>query len=370
MLTAEKPIINPNPVDIKDSKYTNLKSGIAFDVKNHKDINLDKLSKEQGETQAPKENFIRKALNNSIINKVLSLGNLLAVLTDRIPSPDFLKNFTDKVSFNSTRLVMLSRYLDSARAAFQKKRIVESLGRIMGVIALPLVKLNDLSLASGLAEFIPQLDLALEGKIKEKNDLKKNNLEGNEDSAQKSEETVWHNANIWLNSLIEAYKEIVEGGLGKNRKIFPDFNLSQIKKMFTNSLKIIAGDEPEEIENKDQGHTLVFAGTLTFLGSFLGLMFARKSRDLANKVFGSIRSLGAIIADYTLLMHPDKNMNKAGLVTTLVTLVDGIQRFLPEKYINTANHLNLINSTFSSQIISNRSHEKNANNITVYHDDN
>ena len=38
----------------------------------------------------------------------------------------------------------------------------------MGIVALPLVKLNDLTLASGLGEFIPQLDLALEGKIKEK----------------------------------------------------------------------------------------------------------------------------------------------------------------------------------------------------------
>ena len=98
-------------------------------------------------------------------------------------------------------------------------------------------------------------------------------------------------------------------------------------------------------------------------------MLGRQSRDLANKIFGTIRSIGGIIADYTLLMHPDKNMKKAGVVTTLGTVVDSVQRFLPDKYINTINHLNLINSTLGSQIISNRSHEKNANNVTVYSDD-
>ena len=32
--------------------------------------------------------------------------------------------------------------------------------------------------------------------------------------------------------------------------------MGQLKKMFTNSVKIATGGEPEEIENKDQGHTL------------------------------------------------------------------------------------------------------------------
>ncbi len=388
MLVAEEPCIPHDPAKKQDFNGENLIKESAFDTAdNIDDIHLiDKLSKappfeeydnersinlnlaeEKGEAKANQENFIQKSLKHPIINKLLSLGDGLSALTDHIQTPDLLKDIIDKASFNSTRMIMVSRYLDSARAAFKKKRIVESLGRIMGVVALPLVKLNDLTLASGLGEFIPQLDLALEGKIKEKNELK--NLELGEEITTKTEETIWDNAQTWVNSLIEAYKEIFEGGFGDNRKVFPDLNFRQIKKMFSNSLKIMAGGEPDKIENKDQGHTLVFAGTLTFLGSFLGVLFARKSRDLANKIFGSIRSLGGIIADYTLLMHPDKNMKKAGVVTTLGTVIDSIQRFLPEKYINTINHLNLISSTIGSQIISNRSHEKNADNVIVYSDD-
>jgi hypothetical protein len=225
---------------------------------------------------------------------------------------------------------MIARYLETAMEAFNQNRVVESVGRLMGVAALPLVKLNDLTLASGLGEFIPQLDLALEGKVQQKKSLRL--------SAQP--ETKFENLKIWFSSLGEAYKEIFSGGLGENRKLFPT--------------------------DKDEGHTLVMAGTLTFLGAALGMLFGTKSRDLANKVFGSIRSLGGLVADYTLLTHPDSNMRKTGVVTTIGSMVDGIQRFLPENTLNTINHLNLLNTMLANQFLTDRTHNKSENHIKVY----
>jgi hypothetical protein len=108
------------------------------------------------------------------------------------------------------------------------------------------------------------------------------------------------------------------------------------------------------------------AGTLTFLGSALGMLFGTKSRDLANKVFGSIRSLGGLVADYTLLTHPDSNMRKTGVVTTIGSMVDGIQRFLPENTLNTINHLNLLNTMLANQFLTDRTHNKSENHIKVY----
>ena len=153
-------------------------------------------------------------------------------------------------------------------------------------------------------------------------------------------ETKFENLKIWFSSLGEAYKEIFLGGLGKDRKLFPN--------------------------TKDEGHTLVMAGTLTFFGASLGMLFGSKSRDLANKIFGSVRSLGGIVADYTLLTHPDSNMRKTGIVTTVGSVVDAVQRFLPERFLNTVNHLNLLNTMLANQFLTDRTHNKSENDIKVY----
>jgi hypothetical protein len=277
-----------------------------------------------------KPNFIRKLLNNPVLNVVLGLGSVVSAGTDFVRIPELLKQAVDKDSVVLIKGAMIARYLETAIEAFKQNRVVESAGRLMGVAALPLVKLNDLTLASGLGEFIPQLDLALEGKVQQKKSLRLSD----------QPETKFENLKIWFSSLGEAYKEILSGGLGENRKLFP------------------AG--------KDGGHTLVMAGTLTFLGASLGMLFGAKSRDLANKVFGSVRSLGGLVADYTLLTHPDPNMRKTGVVTMIGSMVDGIQRFLPAKTLNTINHLNLLNGMLANQLLTDRTHNKSENDIKVY----
>ncbi len=292
-------------------------------------VSRESLAKLHGK-DSEKPNLIHNFLNNPVLNIALGLASVLSAGTDFIHIPKPLKQIVDKYSIVSIKGAMIARYLETAMEAFKQNRVVESVGRLMGVAALPLVKLNDLTLASGLGEFIPQLDLALEGKVQQKKSLRFPN----------QAETKFENLKIWFSSLGEAYKEIFSGGLGENRKLFP--------------------------ADKDEGHTLVMAGTLTFLGAALGMLFGTKSRDLANKVFGSIRSLGGLVADYTLLTHPDSNMRKTGVVTTIGSMVDGIQRFLPENTLNTINHLNLLNTMLANQFLTDRTHNKSENHIKVY----
>ena len=277
-----------------------------------------------------KQNFVRRFLNNPVVDHSLDLASVLSAVTDfkKIPQP--LKQALDKYSVVLIKASMIARYLETAVEAFKENRIVESAGRLMGVVSLPLVKLNDLTLATGLGEFIPQLDLALEGKVKQRRAL----------NISDKPETKYENLKMWFSSLGEAYREIFAGGLGENRKLFP------------------AG--------KDEGHTLVTAGTLTFLGASLGMLLGTKSRDLANKVFGSVRSFGGLVADYTLLTHPDSNMRKAGIVTTIGSIVDGIQRFLPEKTLNTINHLNLLNTKLAQKLLTARTHKTSEKDVEVY----
>jgi hypothetical protein len=306
-------------------------STLKMERKDHEDTgSADNEAGQQFSKPISKPNLIRKFLDNPLLIACLALGSVVSAGTDFVKIPELLKRVVDKYSVVLIKGTMMARYLETAVEAFNRNRVVESAGRLMGLAALPLVKLNDLTLATGLGEFIPQLDLALEGKVKQR---RAQNLSD-------KPETKYENLKMWFSSLGEAYKEIFSGGLGENRKLFP--------------------------KGKDEGHTLVMAGTLTFLGASLGMLLGAKSRDLANKVFGSVRSFGGLVADYTLLTHPDSNMRKAGIVTTISSIVDGIQRFLPEKTLNTVNHLNLLNGMFANQLLTGRTHETSEDNVKVY----
>ncbi|MFM7458660.1 MAG: hypothetical protein ACKO3R_08400 [bacterium] len=322
-----RPALDSTPRGSKEEFHAETSDTLKMERKDHE----DNENADNGiGNQLSKPNLIRKFLDHPLLTACLVLGSVVSAGTDFVKIPDLLKQAVDKDSVVLIKAAMMTRYLETAVEAFKENRVVESAGRLMGIAALPLVKLNDLTLATGLGEFIPQLDLALEGKIKQRRAL----------NISDKPETKYENLKMWFSSLGEAYKEIFSGGLGENRKLFPT--------------------------GKDEGHTLVMAGTLTFLGSALGMLLGAKSRDLANKVFGSVRSLGGLIADYTLLTHPDSNMRKAGIVTTLGSIVDGIQRFLPEKTLNTINHLNLLNGMFANQLLTNRTHSKSENDIKVY----
>ena len=272
-------------------------------------------------------NKIHNFTNHKLANPLLASSHFIAVITNFIDIPKPLKAFIDKGSVVAAKAMMMLRDGETAISALSQNRIVESVGRLMGLVSLPLVQLHDLTLASGLGEFIPQIDLSLEGKL------------GKEPKFADYGE----NFTKWTNAFMSQIKEIKEGGLGNNRKLFPT--------------------------GKDRGHTTTVAGLLTFLGASVGVLFGRKSRNLWNKVGGTIRFLGSLLGDYALLTHPDKKMNKAGYIFSVATIVDFIQRFLPEKHLNTINHLNIINTMLGRHLITNRTHQKNAMDLEAYGND-
>jgi hypothetical protein len=285
------------------------------------------VSTNKNDSKKQNINFLKRIhdfTNHPLANPVLAAGDLLSATTDFIQLPKPLKLFIDQGSVLATKAMMMLRDGETALAALEQNRIVETIGRLMGLVTLPLVQLHDLTLASGLGEFIPQIDLSLEGKL-------------GKDTKYKS---YADNLNQYKNAFVKQMKEIFQGGLGKNRKIFP--------------------------KGEDQGHTLTLAGIFTFLGAAIGVGFGRQSRNLWNKVGGTIRSFGSVLGDYTLLTHPDKKMNQAGFVFVIATVVDFIQRFLPEKYLNTINHVNIINTMLGRHLITNRTHQKNTMELEAY----
>lgn len=329
---------------------------LAINV-NHDEQNnaADSSFEENNEKKRPE--FLKKLHNflheNDAVNYFLGAGDVLSAATDFCKSfvPKPFKSIIDKGSVGLTKAAMMLRYLEAGIDALYENRLVEAIGRVLGIVALPGVKLYDLSLASGLGEFIPQLDLALEGKL----------------GANKKYSSISENIKEWTSALTGSVKELIKGGLGKERKIFPDLNMAMIKKTISNLARMFLGKKFHAVESpNDKGHTLTLAGILTMLGSVLGLTLGSKSRGFWNKLSGVIRNTGSHMANYTLLTHKDEKMKKAGVIFSIADTVDLIQRFLPEWMINTINHLNIINIMLGQQIIAKRTRDKLENKVQTY----
>lgn len=269
-------------------------------------------------------NSIHNFTNHKFANPALILANLVSAGVDLFIENPILKTIVSKGSELATKAMMMLRDAETAVAALEQNRIIESAGRLLGIISLPLVKLHDLTLASGLGEFIPQIDLSLEGKL----------------GKDRKYTSYSENFTLWQNAFLGQIKETFQAGFGKDRKILT--------------------------QGKDKGHTLTLAGVLTFFGAGLGVALGRSQRNFWNKLGGSIRTAGSLLADYTLITHPDKKMNSAGYVFLIASVVDFIQRFLPEKYLKTINHINIVNTLVGRHIMTNRTHQKNNQDLEVY----
>lgn len=291
-------------------------------------------------------------LQNPIINKLLVAGDLFSVATDLVNFlPKKYKEYLDKYSFQLTKGVMMARFLTAGWGAFMQNRIVEAVARTIGIVALPFVRLEDVTLATGLTACFGQADLGLEGKL----------------GKSKKYESKFENFRLWVNALLKMTEEFIFAGFGKNRKVFPDLSFQRLKDIFEQVYHDFRGVDKQVVQDStDQGHTVTAASYLTGFGALIGMLFGSRSRNIYNKIGGVIRNLGGFVGDYTLLTHPDSNMRKAGIFTGLASVIDIIQRFLPEKYLNTINRLNALNNLFGFQLIAGRTQKKTDEEVVVY----
>lgn len=314
-------------------------------------------------------------LNQKWINKVLFAGDIASAVTDffRIPMVKdllaksslakllpwkLIKHVIDVWSVRLTKSAIMLRYINAGLGALINNRIVEAFGRVGGIMALPFVKLEDLTLATGLSTFFSQTDLGLEQKIGAKKKAKY--------------ESMWANAKEWFGTWFTLSKEILlKGFAGADRNLFPDFAWSQITELPKKFLEDFRTEGKIGVPGeKERGHTAVFGAYFIGFGALIGVLFGRKSRNLWNKIGGVIRNFGGILGDYSLVTHTDPNMRRGGYFFGMATVVDAIQRFLPGWMINTINHLNLINNMIAADYYSNRTQKRNEGDIAVSGDGN
>lgn len=381
------PAQNTNPADANpETKNLETKNSEAGTTETSQEETTESQTENQAEAKPetaakedePKTLFrsvtdkLGEWLFHPIINQALITGDVLSAATDlfRIPGvkavaknlfsfmPAPWKDTKESIDYWSvwmTKAVIMSRFILAGGMALVENRVMEAFGRVAGILALPFVKLEDITLATGLSTAFCQIDLGLEGEMQAEEGKKfKNPID---------------NLTQWFRSLGKLTKEFLTTGLAsKDRTLFPDFKWSQITELpgkFHEDV-IQGGERKAKPGDKDRGHTTVMSGWLIGLGAFIGVAFGRKSRNIWNKLGGVLRNVGGIIGDYTLVTHPDAKMRRAGYFAGFASIVDAVQRFLPDWIINSINHLNCINNALALHYYCKRSDDKNKNDVTAY----
>ncbi len=369
----EKPDLNKN---LKTQTEANTVLHQGVDPELLPELTSTNSSKEE-KVKSPLEEIVDKVsakLNHDYVNKFLIGGDILSMATDFFRTSmgqnmfssmkDMLpwhgiKKFVDDWSVRLTKMTIMARFVCGGINALINKRVMEALGRIGGIIVLPLVELHDITLATGISTSVCQVDLGLEHKMDAK--------------SKTSYKSYGESIADWFKTLTKMTLEMFSGSVfGPNGKLFPDFKMQQIldvPKRFMEDMfsgKNLKGQPGE----KEEGHTAIFGGYFIGIGALIGVLFGRNARNIWNKVGGVIRNFGGILGDYSLLTHTDANMRRAGYFAGMASVIDMLQRFIPSDSIlvNTINHYNLINNTIALKHYADRSENKSKGNFDAYQD--
>lgn len=255
-------------------------------------------------TLSPKEDG---AVNQFFTKHFPKYGYWISSTMHAITGLNCLKNFlpkslTDFLNTNTVRVskaVTSIRYAHLALEALKNNKVIDFIARALDPLFVPWMKLEDIHLARGMSAGMTLLDFT------------QNHLVG--DGIMTKADNFFKNIKAGTKIL----EEMVQGGLGENRKIFVS-------------------------TEQDQGHTMALFGHTIFVGSLLGVIFGANKRNFMNKVGGLIRNVGGFAGDMTMVQHKDPDMQKAGIFYAINAVIDGLQRFLPKEIIDPINHFNMI----------------------------
>lgn len=271
------------------------------------------------------------AVNQFFTKHFPKYGYLVSSMMHAITGLNCLKNFlpkslTDFLNTNTARVskaVTSIRYAHLAIEALRNNKIFDFIARVLDPLFVPWMKLEDIHLARGMSAGMTLLDFT------------QNRLVGN--AIMSKTDNFFKNIKAGTKIL----EEIVQGGLGKDRKIF-------------------VGTE------KDQGHTMALFGHMIFVGSLLGVMFGANKRNVMNKIGGLIRNIGGFAGDMTMVQHKDPDMKRSGIFYAINAVIDALQRFLPKEIIDPINHFNMILNNIGTYFYGKISQNRNENTLVDF----
>lgn len=242
-------------------------------------------------TKFPKYGYLTACVMHTI-------SGLTSIKQDILPKA-FKKTF-DHVTIGLSKFTTSANYLSLAIEALKEKRMFDFFARILDPLFVPWMKLEDIHLARGMSAGASLMDFSQNHKLQDKD-----------------RKGVIPNIIANTKATVSMIKEMIQGGIGKDRKVIP-------------------------VGEKDEGHTMHFFGQLISLGSFLGVAFGANKRNLMNKLGGVIRNLGGFLGDMTMMSHGDKAFKLSGAFYAANAVIDAVQRFLPQEIIDPINHFNMI----------------------------
>ena len=251
------------------------------------------------ENQVLRQNFIR----DEIPKYGFTVASIMHVLASMSKAFKFLPQpLADFLHVNSTRLSKAFNFVNytvKGADALKHNRSWDALGRLAYSAIVPFQDQEDLFLSSGISSGITMFEQGQRHKVL------------NPDKPKNLIENFGHN----FSAFTKMIPEIIQGGLGKNRKIFVH-------------------------ENNEKGHTMFLGALGNFSGALLGIL-SGKGKSTMKKIATIIRNVGGIVCDWGKIVSPDWNNKISGFTYLAVSMLDVAQSLAPEPLASTISHLSL-----------------------------
>lgn len=355
-----------NQIEASQNSITKNRPDLSqFDVEAANNINPETLSEDdkqnlhnepskkvkEEEDEGGFYNFLKKVipLPGSLLTSALHLASSVASYfsfgTD-------LQKKIDKTALNTSKVILTGNCMIQAWEAFKKGRIWETIARIIEPIFIVIEKkTEDLGLARGMGLGISQFVVSQEGVLDatiDKYNIDKDRMNFALDHKMNKE------------ACHKLLTDIVKGGIGKDRRFLTDLTFGNITKKVAEAFKTFKFSSFKELfsskhkkfidkfdafidksglgkikelfagsSDRDQGHTTALSGYLMTAGSLLGYI-DKATKGTFYKLGGTLRNLGGAVADIGLFGHKDGFLNVSALLLAVNTVMDTVQRFIPE----------------------------------------
>lgn len=234
--------------------------------------------------------------------------------------PTEIKSKVDKWAVNFSKFGHSIIQLDLAKESFDNNRSLDFIAKTVEPLLLLFVDLQDIPLIKGWSGALNMFDFAQAGRV------------GNQQ-----------------NSIIENLEENISTQKQILHEIFDP-----------NSEKILF--KP----SKEKGHTMILSAYMMLVGSAIGTFFGLGKRNLANKLGSLLKNAGALVSNYSMWIHPNKNLSKAGKIYSIDAVLDSVQRFLPKDKVRPLNHLVMAINNLASNFYTLSSRDVNEASTLLY----
>ena len=214
--------------------------------------------------------------------------------------PNKVRDKLGKLALWTSKAVTSANYLAVAYEAWQNNRAFDFISKIMEPAGVLGANLDNVHLFRGLSTAMIQFLNSQYHLVKKRYESKTEDLKAHFDA------------------FLKLLTENLTGGFDRHYKAFAD---------------------PKA---HDEGHSMALSGYFIGLGSLIGILFGFNKRNMWNKLGGIIRNLGGFFGDFTMIMKPDPDERKSGILYSINAVVDVVQRFLPQNIADMLNHFNMI----------------------------